>query len=152
MSNGEPLDPRCSGTHEAWMFYLQKNLWRVWKLRIITKTTPKPLDLTSNGVKTRITIVSKLRWGCDILCHCHFCSQTCKIRVTHAVTCLTAQSVCSKNHPTLKYQNNTRGSHLSLIKFGPKTNKSERRDSKWQPGLQSVSRLPETTTVVGIVP
>ena len=43
------------------MFYLQKNLWGVWKLRIITKTTPKPLDLTSNGVKTRITIVSKLR-------------------------------------------------------------------------------------------
>ena len=74
MSNGEPLDSRCSGTHEAWMFYLQKNLWRVWKLRIITNTTPKPLDLTSNGVKTRITIVSKLRGGCDILCRCHFCS------------------------------------------------------------------------------
>ena len=55
------------------MFYLQKKLWRVCKLRIITKTTPKPLDLTSNGVKTRITIVSKLRGGCDILCRCHFC-------------------------------------------------------------------------------
>ena len=40
----------------------------------ITKTTPKPLDLTSNGVKTRITIVSKLQGGCDILCRCHFCS------------------------------------------------------------------------------
>ena len=71
MSNGEPLDQRCSGTHEAWMFYLQKNLWRVWKLHIITKTTPKPLDLTSNGVKTRITIVYKLWGGCDILCRYH---------------------------------------------------------------------------------
>ena len=43
------------------MFYLQKNLWRVWKLRIITKTTPKPLDLTSNDVKTRNTIATKLQ-------------------------------------------------------------------------------------------
>ena len=68
MSNGEPLDPRCSSTHEALMFYLQKNLWRVRKLRIITKTTPKPLDLTSNDVKTRTTIASKPRSGCDILC------------------------------------------------------------------------------------
>ena len=47
------MRPECS--------ICKKNLWRVWKLCIITNTTPKPLDLTSNGVKTRITIVSKLR-------------------------------------------------------------------------------------------
>ena len=78
MSNGVPLNPRCSGTHEAWMLYLQKKLWRVWKLRIITKTTPKPLDLTSNGVKTCITIASKLWGGCDIICRCHFCRKLAK--------------------------------------------------------------------------
>ena len=57
MSTGESMDRRCSGTRGLNLLFAKK-LWRVWKLRIITKTTPKPLDLTSNGVKTRITIES----------------------------------------------------------------------------------------------
>ena len=43
------------------MFFLQKNLWRVWKLRIITKTTQMPLYLRSNDLEARITVASKLR-------------------------------------------------------------------------------------------